>query len=99
MEAFTLRYRHNTDSHRGLATSGIFIIKFLLILPHMIVVSALQQLAWILAYFGYWIVAITGEMPQAMHRLLEITLGTNSRPATAQPLLGLSGRETGNEAG
>ena len=79
MEAFTLRYRHNTDSHRGLATSGIFIIKFLLILPHMIVVSALQQLAWILAYFGYWVVAFTGEMPQAMHRLLEITLGWTAR--------------------
>ena len=79
MEAFTLRYRHNTDSHRGLATSGVFIIKILLILPHMIVTGLLLPLAFILAYFGYWIVAFTGEMPQAMHRLLEISLGWFAR--------------------
>jgi len=79
MEALTLKYQHNTDPHRGLATSGIFIIKFLLILPHMLVVGLLQQLAWMLAYIGYWIVAFTGEMPQAMHRLLEIAMGWTTR--------------------
>ena len=79
MDNLTLSYRHNTEPHRGLAVSGIFFIKFLLILPHLIVASALQYLAQILAYFGFWIVAVTGEMPQAMHRLLEIAFGWTAR--------------------
>jgi len=79
MSDFTIQYRHNTESHRGLAVTGILFIKFLLIIPHMIVTSAIQQLAQILAYFGFWIVAFTGEMPQAVHRLLEISFGWTTR--------------------
>lgn len=79
MDTFTLRYRHNTDPHRGLAVSGIFFIKVILIVPHLIVASALQNIAQILAYIGYWIVAFTGEMPQAVHRLLEISFGWSTR--------------------
>ncbi|MEE9298392.1 MAG: DUF4389 domain-containing protein [Acidimicrobiia bacterium] len=79
MTDLTLRYRHNIEPHRGLAVSGIFLIKLVLIVPHMIVAGALQYLAQILAYFGFWIVAFTGEMPQAVHRLLEITFGWTAR--------------------
>ncbi len=79
MEALTLQYRHNTDPHRGLAATGIIFLKLVLAIPHLIVTSALQQLAQILAYFGFWIVAITGEMPQGVHRLLEISFGWSAR--------------------
>jgi hypothetical protein len=79
MEAFTLRYRHNTSPQRGLATAGILIIKSLLILPHMIVTGLLLPLSFILAYFGYWAVAFSGEMPQAVHRWLETSLGWFAR--------------------
>ena len=79
MEAFTLRYRHNTNPQRGLATAGIFIIKFLLILPQMILIGLLLPLAFIVAYFGHWVVAFSGQMSQTVHRLLEISLGWFSR--------------------
>ncbi len=79
MNEFTLQYRHNTDPDRGLATAGIFFLKFLLALPHLIVTSILTQLASILVYIGYWVVAITGTMPQAVHRLAEISFNWNTR--------------------
>ena len=79
MDTFTLRYRRNTDPHRGLAATGIIFIKFVLALPHLVVVSALTSLANVLAYIGYWIVAFTGEMPQATHRVLEISMNWSAR--------------------
>jgi hypothetical protein len=79
MNAFTLQYHHNTEPHRGLAVSGIFFIKLLLVLPHAIITGILNQLAAILVYFGYWVIAFTGEMPQAVHRFAEITIGWNTR--------------------
>lgn len=48
-------------------------------LPHSIVAGALQSLGVLLAYFGYWFVAITGEMPQAVYRLIEIAFGWSAR--------------------
>lgn len=72
-------YRHNTSPHRGLAATGVILAKFLLAAPHMIVTGALQYLAMLLAYIGYWITAFTGEMPQAVHRIVEITLGWTAR--------------------
>jgi hypothetical protein len=79
METFSLRYRRNTNPHRGLAATGIIFLKTLLALPHLVVVSALFYVATPLAYIGFWLVALTGEMPQAVHRLLEIGLGWSAR--------------------
>ncbi len=79
MNSFTLQYRHNTEPHRGLAVAGIFLLKGLLVLPHAIITAILNQLTAILAYIGYWIVAFTGKMPQAVHRFAEISFGWNAR--------------------
>lgn len=79
MDAFTLKYRHNTSPHRGLAASGIVFLKFLLIIPHLMVTSALSSLANVMAYIGFWVVAFTGEMPQAVHRFLEMSFGWSTR--------------------
>ena len=79
MNSLTLHYRHNTDPDRGLATAGIFFLKLLLVLPHAIITGILNNLAAILAYFGYWVVAFTGKMPQAVHRFAEISFGWNAR--------------------
>ena len=79
MNAFTLQYRHNTHPDRRLATAGIFFLKFLLALPHMIFIGILAVLVLIEAYAGYWVVAITGKMPQAVHRITEIGLGWLTR--------------------
>ena len=79
MDTYTLRYRRNTDPNRGLAATGIIFLKFLLALPHLIVVNVLSNLANLLAYIGFWIVAFTGAMPQATHRLLEISFNWSVR--------------------
>lgn len=79
MENFTLRYRRNENPSRGLAATGIIFIKFLLALPHLVVIGVLSNLANVLAYIGFWIVAFTGAMPQATHRLLEISMNWSTR--------------------
>lgn len=79
MSTIDLRYRRNTNPSRGLAATGIVFIKFLLALPHLMVVSALSSLANVLAYIGFWVVGFTGEMPQATHRLLEISFNWSTR--------------------
>jgi len=56
-------YRRNTDPRRGLATAGIFGIKMLMAIPHLIIVSSLQSLAFAAGYVGYWVVAFTGQLP------------------------------------
>ena len=45
----TLVYRHAEQPGRGLATAGIFLIKALMALPHLIIVGVLQNLAWAVA--------------------------------------------------
>lgn len=79
MNRHKLIYSHNVEPRRGLAAWGIVLVKLILAVPHMIVVGALQYLAGILAYIGYWVVAFTGTMPQAVHRLLEISFGWSAR--------------------
>ena len=79
METFTLRYRRNTAPHRGLAATGIIFLKMLLALPHLVVIGALANVANVLAYIGFWIVAFTGQMPQAVHQMLEMNLSWSTR--------------------
>ncbi|MEX1207691.1 MAG: DUF4389 domain-containing protein [Acidimicrobiia bacterium] len=68
----TFMYRHAVNPGKGLAVSGIFLIKAVLAIPHLIVVSALSSLAGVLAYIGFWITAIKGEMPTGIYSLIEI---------------------------
>ncbi len=63
MDQAKLAYRHNTAPRRGLATAGIFLIKAVMAIPHMIIVNALTNLAMGAAYIGYWVVAFTGVLP------------------------------------
>jgi hypothetical protein len=81
MEPFTLRYRHNDAPNRGLAAAGaiFFVPKLILALPHLLIVSVLGNVATLLAYIGYWIVAFTGKMPQATHRLIELNFNWSTR--------------------
>lgn len=79
MSQAQLVYRRNEAPSRGLAATGIFLIKWLLALPHLIVVGALQYVAAAVAYIGFWVVALTGSMPQGISRLLEITFTWNAR--------------------
>lgn len=74
-----LAYHHNLEPNRGLATVGIFFLKFVLAIPHLIVVNALNSLAFAAAYIGYWVVAFTGALPGMVTRFVPMTLGWNAR--------------------
>lgn len=82
MDIITLRYRRPVDPSRGLAATGVFFIKVLLALPHLLVVGVLSNLANLLAYLGFWVVAFTGSMPQATHRVLELSFNWSTRAWT-----------------
>ena len=56
-------YRHNTEPRKGLAAAGIFLIKAIMAIPHLIIVGALSELALGAAYVGYWVVVFTGNLP------------------------------------
>lgn len=53
---------------RGLAALGaLFFLKGLLLLPHFIILGVLGYAAQVIAWFGYWVIAITGNLPDFFH--------------------------------
>ena len=66
----TAEYGDGTRS-RGLAVLGIlFGLKYLLALPHLIIVGVLGYAAGIAAWIGFFIVAFTGSLPEGLHDFL-----------------------------
>jgi hypothetical protein len=61
-----IRYRFADRPRRGLAVAGIFLVKGILAVPHLLIVNALGSLAGVAAYIGYWVVAITGQLPMGL---------------------------------
>jgi hypothetical protein len=60
-----------SESSRLLALSAIlFGIKFLLLVPHLILLWFVSLAAGIVAFLGFWIVLITGRYPRRMWELL-----------------------------
>lgn len=66
----TIVYRHNTNPVRWLGVVGIFGIKALLAVPHLVLVSALGTLAWWSGYIGYFLVAFTGSLPTGLQEFM-----------------------------
>jgi hypothetical protein len=64
---------------RGLALAGIFFVKFLLALPHLVIVGALQYAAWLIGYVTYWLILITGTVPRGLHDFQVSVLRWNAR--------------------
>lgn len=64
---------------RGWAAAGIFFLKFLLALPHLLIIGVLQGIAGLAAWVGYWIIAFTGELPESLHRFLDAVLRWTAR--------------------
>jgi hypothetical protein len=75
----TLVYRHAANPSRGLAASGVFLIKAILATPHIFVVGALSSLTQVLAYIGFWVVALTGQMPSGIYQLIGISYKWSAR--------------------
>jgi hypothetical protein len=64
---------------RGWAVLGIFFIKVLAALPHLVVVSVLSWAASVASWFGYWIIAFTGKLPEGLHTFVVGVLRWNTR--------------------
>lgn len=79
MSSPELSYRYAENPKRGLAATGVVLIKLLLAAPHLIIVNALQTLGYIAAYIGYFVVAFTGAMPGGLYRFMEIWFGWSTR--------------------
>ena len=43
MDQAQIVYAHNTESKRGLATAGIFLLKWILLVPHFFILSGLSM--------------------------------------------------------
>jgi hypothetical protein len=87
----TIAYRYNEDPNRGLAAAGAaFFIKAVLLIPHYAILGAFGTLSWWMAYVGYWIVVVTGEMPRGISALLDMYLRWSAR--TTGWLLGITDR-------
>lgn len=63
MAQASIVYRHNTRPTKWLAASGILFAKWMLAVPHFVIVGILGYLAMSAAYIGYFIVAFTGSLP------------------------------------
>lgn len=57
---------YSDASSRLLALSGVVFIKFLLLLPHLIILYLLAMLTFAVVYVGYWAVLITGRYPRGL---------------------------------
>ena len=59
------------DSSKLLALLGvIFLIKFVLLIPHMIILYFLGMVSYAVVYIGYWAVLITGGYPRGLFNLV-----------------------------
>jgi hypothetical protein len=73
-------YRHNTAPRRGLALAGaLFCVKAVLLVPHLIIIAALEYVALAVAYIGFWIAAFTGNLPTALQSLISMWLRWGAR--------------------
>ena len=60
--------------------AGIFVpVKMLLALPHFFVLAFVQLAAFFAAYFGFWAIAFTGNLPSGIARFVHNTLGWSVR--------------------
>lgn len=67
------------ERNRLLALAGIFGIKFLMAIPHIIVLVVIGLGALIAAWVGFWIILFTGNLPEGIHAFVTGTLRWGAR--------------------
>jgi hypothetical protein len=73
-------YRYEENPSKGWALTGaLFGLKFLVAIPHLLIVNILQNLAMLAAYIGYFVVAFTGQMPQGIQAFTHLSLRWSAR--------------------
>jgi hypothetical protein len=58
------------QSSRALAVTGILFLKWLLVLPHLIILYFVGIAAFFVGWIAYWVIAFTGRMPEGIHGFL-----------------------------
>lgn len=64
---------------KGLAVAGIFLVKGILLIPHMIVLYFVGIAAGIAGYIAYWAIAFTGIYPEGIFNFVVGTLRWSTR--------------------
>ncbi len=67
------------ERNRWLAASGIFLLKTILLLPHILLLFLFGLMIQFVAWFGFWAIAFTGRMPDLVRRLEIIYLAWMTR--------------------
>ncbi len=58
-----IRYLFNREPEPSQAAVGLLLVKTLMVVPHLVIIGALQNLAYTAGYVGYFVVAFTGRVP------------------------------------
>jgi len=69
----------NEERNRWLAAAGIVLVKAILLLPHILLLFLFGLMIQILAWIGYWGIAINGRMPDLIRRLEIVFLSWMTR--------------------
>jgi hypothetical protein len=64
---FDAQYGDGTRSRGWAVLGALFFLKALVLLPHFIVLGVLGYAAQVIAWFGYWVILFTGELPDFFH--------------------------------
>lgn len=67
------------ERNRWLAAAGIVLVKAILLLPHILLLFLFGLMIQILAWIGYWGIAINGRMPDLIRRLEIVFLSWMTR--------------------
>jgi hypothetical protein len=57
---------HNDSPSRGWAVAGIFFVKALAAIPHLLAVGILMFVAMLAMWIGFFVVAFTGKLPDGL---------------------------------
>jgi len=65
---------------RGLALLGaLLFLKLILLIPHLIILGVLGSVAGLVAWIGYFVIAITGELPEFFYQFPERVMQWQAR--------------------
>lgn len=67
--AVDIRVEPPVAPSKGWAWTGIFLIKFVLLIPHIVVLSLVIVALTLAVWFGYFVVLFTGSMPTGIQDL------------------------------
>jgi hypothetical protein len=81
-EGYPARFTFDPDESersRGWALAGIFFVKLVAAVPHLLALAVVGFAAQIAAWFGFWAIVFTGVQPRGIHELVVGTIRWSNR--------------------